>query len=123
MNAHWLVERIRAAAATQAAFMPVHAEFGVRAIDAQPGRSEFGQVMGPWLLDGHSRLCPGAFLIAADAALGSAVATMLPLDTSVMSLTIHAQFVTLVPGRAGDFTVRGDAVEIGAGSGVIPPTR
>jgi acyl-coenzyme A thioesterase PaaI-like protein len=117
VNAHWLVDRIRTAAQSQAAVLPVHAAFGVRAIDARPGHSEFGQAMGPWLLDGHGRLCPGAFLVAADAALGSAVATTLTLDTTVMSLTIHAQFVTLDPGRAGDFTVTGDAVEIGARSG------
>src|SRR3954451_19897528 len=122
MPAHWLIERIRTAAAAQAALMPVHAEFGVRALDAQPGRSEFGQTMGPWLLNAHGRLCPGAFLVAADAALGTSIATALPLELSVMSLTIHAQFVTLDPGRAGDFTVRGDAVEIGAGSGFAAGT-
>src|SRR4051795_10902379 len=117
VNAHWLVEGIRASAAENASLMPVHAEFGVRAIDAQPGHIEFGQAMSPWLLDGHGRLCPGAFLVAADAALGTAVATMLPRDRSVMSLTIHAQFMTLDPGRASDFTVTGEAVSIGAGSG------
>src|SRR4051794_14488094 len=101
VNAHWLVEGIRAAAEGHAALMPVHAGFGVRAIDAQPGRSEFGQVMGPWLLDGNDRLCPGAFLVAADAALGTAVATILPIETTVMSLSLHAQFVTLDPGTAG----------------------
>ena len=102
--------------------MPVHAEFGVRAINARAGHIEFGQAMSPWLLDGHGRLCPGAFLVAADAALGTAVATMLPLGTSVMSLTIHAQFLTLDPGRAGDFTVSGDALEIGTGSGFAAGT-
>ena len=122
MSAHWLVEGIRSAAADQAALMPVHAEFGVRAINAQPGRIEFGQAMGPWLLDGHGRLCPGAFLVAADAALGTAVATMLPPDRSVMSLTIHAQFMTLDPGRAGDFAITGEAVGIGAGSGFAAGT-
>jgi uncharacterized protein (TIGR00369 family) len=122
VNAHWLVEGIRASAAENASLMPVHAEFGVRAIDAQPGRIEFGQAMGPWLLDGTDRLCPGAFLVAADAALGTAVATMLPTELSVMSLSLRAQFATLDPGTAGDFRITGEAVELGARSGFAAGT-
>jgi uncharacterized protein (TIGR00369 family) len=114
---HWLVERIQTAAAQQAAFMPVHAHFGVRALGAAPGQTEVGQSMGPSLLDPHGRLCPGAFLVASDAALGSAVSTMLAPGSTVMSLTLHAQFLTLDPGAARDFTVRAEATHIGAASG------
>ena len=96
--------------------MPVHAQFGVHALGARPGHIEFGQRMGPWLLDRHGRLCPGAFLVAADAALGSAIASTLD-GTSVMSLTLHAEFVTLDPGDAAGFTVRGGGVQASAGSG------
>jgi uncharacterized protein (TIGR00369 family) len=113
----WLVERIRAAAESDAALLPVHATFGVRAVDARPGSTAFGQQMGPWLLDRSGRLCPGAFMIAADAALGSAVNTALADDATVVSLTIHTQFVTLDPGGAIDFTVRAQAQHIGPASG------
>jgi len=113
----WLLERIRAAAAAEAALLPVHATFGVRAVDAQPGRTAFGQRMGPWLLDRTGRLCPGAFMVAVDAALGSAVNTALAEASTVMSLTIHAQFVTLDPAGARDFTVRARAGHVGPVSG------
>jgi len=113
----WLVERIRAAAAEEAALLPVHAAFGVRAVDAQPGRTAFGQRMGPWLLDRDGRLSPGAFMVAVDAALGSAVNTAAAEASTVMSLTIHAQFVTLDPAGARDFTVRARAGHIGPTSG------
>lgn len=115
--AHWLVERIRTAAAGRAAFVPVHAHFGVRALGASPGHAEFGQAMGPSLLDSHGRLCPGAFLIASDAALGCAVGTLLDPGSTVMSLTLHAQFLTLDPGAATNFTVRAAATHIGTTSG------
>jgi uncharacterized protein (TIGR00369 family) len=117
MPTHWLVERIQTAAAQQAAFMPVHAHFGVRALGATPGHAEFGQSMGPSLLDPHGRLCPGAFLVAGDAALGCAVSTMLGAGSTIMSLTLHAQFLSLDPGAATHFTVRAEATYIGAGSG------
>jgi uncharacterized protein (TIGR00369 family) len=113
----WIIDRIGAAAATGSAFVPVHAHFGVRALEARPGHAAFGQRMAPGLLDQHGRLCPGAFLPAADAALGCAVASALPARRTVMSLTIQAQFVRLTPGDATDFVVRGDAVQIGPGSG------
>jgi uncharacterized protein (TIGR00369 family) len=108
-----LIDRIRAAGALEAAYIPVHARFGVRAIDAQPGRTTFGQEIGPHLLDARGLLCPGAFLIAADAALGSAIATGLPPQRSVMSLSIHVQFVTLDPGAARDFAIRAESVHVG----------
>jgi uncharacterized protein (TIGR00369 family) len=117
MPKQWLVERIRAAAGEQAAMLPVHATFGVRALAAQPGRTQYGQRMGPWLLDANGLLCPGAFMIAADAALGSAVNTALADGLTVMSLTIHAQFVTLDPGAADDFIVHAEAQHLGATSG------
>ena len=117
MPKQWLVERIRAAAADGAALLPVHATFGVRALDASPGSTAFAQRMGPWLLDRDGRLCPGTFMIAADAALGSAVNTALGAGLTVMSLTIHAQFVTLDPGAATDFTVRAEAQHVGTASG------
>jgi acyl-coenzyme A thioesterase PaaI-like protein len=113
----WLVERIRAAAAEKAAMLPVHATFGVRALGAEPGSTQYGQRMGPWLLDREGLLCPGAFMIAADAALGSAVNTALTDGLTVMSLTIHAQFITLDPGAADDFTVRAETQHMGATSG------
>jgi uncharacterized protein (TIGR00369 family) len=115
---HWIIGRISTAAASGSSVMPVHAQFGVRALEARPGHTAFGQAMGPALLDAHGRLCPGAFLVAADAALGSSVASALSPMTSIMSLTIHAQFVTLEPGRASDFTVRADAVHVGPESGL-----
>jgi uncharacterized protein (TIGR00369 family) len=113
----WLLERIRSAAAEEAALLPVHATFGVRAVGAQAGGTQFGQRMGPWLLDRDGLLCPGAFMVAADAALGSAVNTALADGLTVMSLTIHAQFVTLEPGAADDFTVRAEAQHLGRTSG------
>jgi uncharacterized protein (TIGR00369 family) len=114
---HWIVERVRAAAASGSAYIPVHAVFGVRARDAAPGRTAFGQAMGSHLLDAAGMLCPGAFLIAADAALGSAIATMLPPTDSVLSLSLHAEFCTLDPGTAADFTIRAHDVEIRGTSG------
>ncbi len=117
MPKQWLVERIHAAAAEEATLLPVHATFGVRALEARPGYTQFGQRMGPWLLDRAGRLCPGAFMIAADAALGSAVSTALADGLSVMSLNIHAQFVTLDPGAADDFTVQAEARHLGPTSG------
>jgi len=113
----WLVERIRAAAAEQAALLPVHATFGVHALDARPGRTAFAQQMGPWLLDRQGRLCPGAFMVAADAALGSAVNTALADGLTVTSLSISAQFVTLEPGSAEQFTVQAEARPLGSSSG------
>jgi len=113
----WLVERIRSAAAEDVALLPVHAAFGVRALAAEPGATAFGQRMGPWLLDRAGCLAPGAFLVAADAALGSAVNTALADGVSVMSLTIQAQFVTLDPGAAEGFTVRAEAQHVGPSSG------
>jgi acyl-coenzyme A thioesterase PaaI-like protein len=117
MPKQWLVERIRAAAAEGAALLPVHAAFGVRALAAGSGRTQFGQRMGPWLLDRDGLLCPGAFMIAADAALGSAVNTALADGQTVMSLSIHAQFVTLEPGAADDFTVQAEVQNLGTTSG------
>jgi uncharacterized protein (TIGR00369 family) len=110
---HQIVDRIRTAAAQNAAYIPVHAQFGVRALDARPGRTSFGQQMGPHLLDARGALCPGAFLIAADAALGSAIVTQLPAGQSVMSLTIHAHFVSLDAQNATDFEVRAESVHLG----------
>ncbi len=117
MPKQWLVERIRAAAAEEATLLPVHATFGVRALEARAGYTQFGQRMGPWLLDRDGRLCPGAFMIAADAALGSAINTALADGLTVMSLSIHAHFVTLDPGAADDFTVRAEAEHLGSTSG------
>ena len=114
---HWVVERIRTAAASGSAYIPVHAVFGVRAVDASPGRTRFGQAMGSHLLDAAGMLCPGAFLVAADAALGSAIATMLPPADSVLSLSLHAEFFTLDPGAADDFTISAGDVQVGATSG------
>lgn len=114
---HDLMARIRAAADQEAAYLAAHAAFGVRALDAQPGRTAFGQEMGQHLLDVRGALCPGAFLIAADAALGSAIATQLPEGRSVMSLTIHAHFVTLDPGAAREFSIRAESVHVGERSG------
>lgn len=117
MTKSWLVERIRAAAAERSALLPVHATFGVYAVDAEPGHSAFGLDMGPWALDRVGQLCPGAFMVAADAALGSAVNTALADGLTVASLTLSAQFVTLDPGAAGRFTVHATAGHLGSTSG------
>lgn len=112
-----IIDRIVAAAGTGSAILPLHGRFGVRALSARPGAVEFGQRMGPWLLDRQGRLSPGAFLVGADAALGSAVASALDESISVMSLSIRTQFVRLHPGEATEFVLRGEATHIGGDIG------
>lgn len=118
-----IIQRIRTAARTEAAFLPVHARFGVRAVAAEAGRVEVAQRMGPYCLDRHDRLSPGAFLVGADTVLGSAIASRFDDDRSVVSLTLHLQFLTMEPGRAEEFRLRADAEhvtdQVGAATGQI----
>lgn len=111
------VDRIEAAALNGGALMPVHARFGVRAVQADTGHVEFAQAMGTYCLDRGGRLSPGAFLVGADAALGAAVATHLPDLVSVASLTIHLEFVDLRPPEAEHFTFRARTTHIGDSTG------
>jgi len=112
-----VLDRIREAALTDEAFIAVHARFGVRAVSAEIGCVEVAQAMGSYCLDRQGRLSPGAFLVGADAALGAAVASRLPDLVSVASLTIHLEFVDLVPPRTADFIFRGRATHIGDDTG------
>jgi uncharacterized protein (TIGR00369 family) len=112
-----LIERIRVAADGGGGFLPVHAHFGVRAIAAEPGRTELAQSMGGYCLDRHGQLSPGAFLVGADAALGSAIASQLDYAGSVISLTLSVQFVRLSPGGASEFRLTGRATHVSETSG------
>lgn len=111
-----LVDLVRAAAAERRALVPVHARFGVRCVGADTGRVDMGQSMGPHLLDGADALSPGAFLIAADAALGAAIATALPTDRAPVSLTLDAQFLRLQVDGCSDFLVTGEVSHLDEGS-------
>jgi uncharacterized protein (TIGR00369 family) len=112
-----IIQRIRAAADAGAALLPVHARFGVRAVSAEIGRVEVAQRMGGYCLDRHGRLSPGAFLVGGDTALGSAIASRLTDNLSVVSLTIHFQFVRMDPGAAHEFRLQAQATHIGEHSG------
>jgi len=112
-----IVDMIRAAALHDRALVPVHAHFGVRAVAAEIGQVEVAQAMGSYCLDPHGRLSPGAFLVGADAALGAAVASQLPDQLSVISLTLRMEFIRLQPAAAEDFLIRGRVAHIGDHSG------
>lgn len=112
-----IVDMVRTAASNGRALVPVHAHFGVRAVGADVGRVEMAQAMGPYCLDRHGRLSPGAFLVATDAALGAAVASCVPGRLSVASLTLGMAFTRLEPTETADFWIRGRVVHIGGHSG------
>ena len=107
-----IVHRIRAAAAADAAFLPVHARFGVRAVSAEVGRVEVAQRMGPYCLDRHGRLSPGSFLVGSDTALGSSIASRLPDDRSVVSLTIHLRLLEMDAGASREFRLIAKAAHL-----------
>jgi uncharacterized protein (TIGR00369 family) len=112
-----IVDMIRSAARHDRALVPVHAHFGVRAVAAEIGQVEVAQAMGSHCLDRHGRLSPGAFLVGADAALGAAVASALPDQLSVISLTLRMEFIRLQLAGTEDFLIRGRVVHIGDHSG------
>ena len=112
-----IVDMIRAAALHERAVRPVHAHFGVRAVSAGVGHVELAQAMGPYCLDRHGRLSPGAFLVGADGALCAAVASRLPDQLSVVSLTLHMEFIRLQPAASEDFLIRGRVAHLGNQSG------
>lgn len=112
-----IVDMVRAAASHGHALVPVHAHFGVRAVGADVGRVEVAQAMGRYCLDRHGRLSPGAFLVAADTALGAAVASRASGQLSVASLTLGMAFTQLEPPETTHFWIRGRVVDIGDHSG------
>lgn len=69
--------------------------------------------MGSYCLGRSGRLSPGAFLVGADAALGAAAASRLPDHLSVVSLTIHMEFVRLRPDAAKDFLFQARVTHVG----------
>jgi acyl-CoA thioesterase len=107
-----LIERLRATAEVGAAFAPVHAVFGVHVVEVQKGRTVFAQDVDHRVLDADGRLCPGALLVGIDGVLGLAIGSTLPVDRSITTLSLHSEFVRVVPPERGTLVLRGRAEHI-----------